>query len=216
MKSKDFAGLAAEVSELLRDNGAVSAADAWQTFAGVFIVKPAANVSEICRSVPGVSRDLSQASNHRPRVQLIVQSIPALARLFAKIGKEALARDLRSIADAITPFADMDVSDFSARVTARLMQPVGRRKPGTDLELVDRYLESLEHTFRDEAAFKLAFASLKADKSAKAPEVKEIAKRFAGGSAENKKDALKFIWRRHESVMIDRAKDAATAGRTAA
>lgn len=216
MKSRDFAALAAELSELLRDNGAVLAADAWQTFAGVFNVTPAANVSEICKFVSGVSPDFTPVSNHQPRVKLIVQSIPAFGRLFARIGKEALANDLQSVAGAISPFANMDVSDFSARVTSRLMQLPARRKPGTDLELVERYVTSLEQTYRDESAFKLAYAGLKTDKRAKAPEIKEIAKRFAGAATKNKEEALKSIWRRHEGILIDRAKDAATGGRTAA
>ncbi len=216
MKSKDFAALTSELPEVLRDNGAMLAADAWQKFAGVFNAKPVANVSEICKSVSGIPPDLSPVSNNQPRVKLIMQSIPALDRLFTKIGKAALAKDLRSIANAIAPFADMDVSDFSARVTARLMQPAAKKKPGPNLELVDRYVAALEQTYRDEAAFKLAYAALKADQSAKAPEVKEIAKRFAGAGGKNKVESLKFIWHRHEVILIDRAKDAATAGRTAA
>ena len=62
MKSIDFSVLAADLSELLRDNGAAPAADAWQTFAGVFNVKPAANISEICKYVASVSADHGQGT----------------------------------------------------------------------------------------------------------------------------------------------------------
>lgn len=216
MKSIDFSVLAADLSELLRDNGAAPAADAWQTFAGVFNVKPAANISEICKYVASVSADQSPANNHQPRVKMILQSILALDRVFAKIGKEAVVRDLRAIAKAIAPFADMGVSDFSALVSARLLQSAAKKKPGVNLELVERYVESLEQSYRDEAAFKFAYASLKSDTSVKAPEAKAIAKRFASASAETKEQALKSIWRRHEIILIDRAKAAATGGRTAA
>jgi hypothetical protein len=216
MKSKDFADLAAEVAELLDNSGAAPAANAWQMFSGVFNLKPTAKVSEICKSLSSVSPDLPPVSNNLPRVKLIVQSIPALDRLFTKIGKNAISNDLRSIANAIAPFGEMGVSDFSALVSERLTQSTAKRKPSTNLELVERYVASLEQTYRDESAFKLAYAALTADKSVKAPEAKEIAKRFAGAGGKNKVESLKSIWRRHEIILIDRAKDAATAGRTAA
>lgn len=215
MKSEDFAALATDIALLLSASGAVPAADAWKTLSGVFNVKPAAKVSEVCKAMSGISNEALQVSINQPRVELIIESIPVFNQLFARIAKAALVKDLNAIAGAIEPFGDMMVSDFSVRVTARLMQPVAT-KPGVNLELVERYVASLEQTYRDEASFKLAYAALKADKSAKGPEVKEIAKRFAGAGGKNKNESLNGIWRRHEVILIDRAKDAATAGRTAA
>ena len=216
MKSGDFATLAVELSAFLRDSGAVPSADAWEMFAGIFDVKPSASVSNVCKVMSGVSIGPSRLSNNQPRVELIIECLPALERLFEKISKAALVKDLRLIGKAMAPFREMEVSDFITQIAARLMQPSAKKKLGTNLDLVDRYVASLEQTFRDEAAFKLAYAALKSDQSAKGPELKEIAKRFAGAGGKSKAESLNSIWRHHEVILIDRAKAAATGGRTAA
>lgn len=80
---------------------------------------------------------------------------------------------------------------------------------------IAQHLDLLEATFTDATAFPRAFEALQADKAMKAPEMKALAKRFAKHTARSKKQALNYIWGRHYSLMLARAKAAATDGRTA-
>lgn len=83
-------------------------------------------------------------------------------------------------------------------------------------DAIAKHLAALDAALTDEAAFLRAFDALKADPAMKAPETKALAKMFARWSAHTKRGALNAIWARHAALMLEKAKAAATAGRTAA
>ena len=143
-----------------------------------------------------------------------------MLRLMGPKPKKTLADDLHLVAQTIAPLMAVGVAalveDLSSKLAVQGGQRIVRAKAALNAEAIERHIAALEKSYRDESAFKLAYAALKADRSAKGPEVKEIAKRFSGAAGKNKVESLKLIWRRHEVILIDRAKDAATAGRTAA
>jgi hypothetical protein len=216
MKSQDFANFAADFAAVLKENGAVDGGAAWAQFASMFTFKPTAKVADICR----LFGDDTSPTVNGPQLEVIARSIPGLLRLMGPKPKKPLADDLHLVAQTIAPLTKMGVGDLVQNVSSKLASQGGQRlvrsKAAMNAEVVERHVAALEQSYRDEVAFKLAYTSLKADQSAKAPEVKEIAKRFAGAGGKNKAESLNAIWRRHEVILIDRAKAAATAGRTAA
>lgn len=217
MKSQDFASFATDVAAVLNDNGAAEGADAWRLLASMFIVKPNAKVAEICGLI---SPDVL-SSPGGVRVESIVRSIPGLLKLLGPKPQKGLAETLRAIESVLLPHKSGGLAPLVEQVSAKLAASLVRRPPAggrgaLNADVVERHVASLEQSYRDEAAFKLAYSALTNDKAVKIPELKAIAKNFSGGTAKTKEQALKSIWRRHEVILIDRAKAAATGGRTAA
>ena len=217
MKSKDFASFAANFAAVLDDNGAADGADAWRLLASMFIVKPNAKVAAICGLI---GHDLLPSPGGM-RVESVVRSIPGLLKLLDSKPQKGLADALRTLENVLLPHKSSGIAPLVEQVSTMLAASLGRKSPSggrgaLNAGVVEMHLSSLEQSFRDEAAFKLAYSALTNDKAVKTPELKAIAKSFAGGSAKTKEQALKFIMGHHNAIMISRAKNAATAGRTAA
>ena len=217
MKSKDFAIFAADFAAVLDDNGATEGAVAWRLMASMFTVKPNAKVAEICGLI---RHDVSP----RPgglRVESIVRSVPGLLKLLGPKPQKVTAEALRTVETVLLPYTSSGLEPLVEQVSAMLTAPMKKSSPAggraaLNVVVVERHVESLEQSFRDEAAFKLAYSALTNDEAVKTKELKAIAKSFAGGTAKTKEQALKFIMGHHNALMVSRAKDAATAGRTAA
>ena len=216
MKSEAFGSFAKDVSALFRDSGAVQGAEAWRQFAEMFAVKPASSVADVSKTIASLSPQQLNVSQTELQVGTLLQSLPPLERIFSAHGKGAVASDLRSLSEALTPFANFGILQFVDLVGERLKRKDTKKKPDLNSALVDEYLMSLKQTIRDEAAFKLALAALKGDTRMTVAEFKSLAKSLTGGVAKSKAQALSFISRHHEVIMIDKAKAAATGGRTAA
>ena len=217
MKSKDFASFAADFAAVLSDNGATEGAEAWREFASIFSIKSSAKVSDVC-CLFGVTPP-THASG--ARIEQIVQSIPSLLQFLGSRAKKDILVDLQLIANVLAPIRQHSLSDFVQDISKKLSIPAARTSPSkekavADAAVVQRHFDALEQSKWDESAFKLAYASLSSDAAVKTSEAKLIAKMFSGESAKSKKDALKFILGHHNSLIVSRAKNAATGGRTAA
>lgn len=217
MKSKDFANFAADFAAVLDDNGAAEGADAWRLLASMFSVKPDAKVAAICGLI---SLDASP-SHEGMRVETIVRSIPGLLKLLGPKPQKGLTEALRTVEIVLLPNNSGGLALLVEQVSTKLAASLEKKssaggRGALNMDTVERHVASLEQSYRDEAAFKLAYSALTYDRSVKTPELKAIAKKFAGGTAKTKEQALKFIMGHHNAVMLSRAKDAATAGRTAA
>lgn len=212
MKSKDFAVFLSDYAKVLDESGATDGANAWRALANVFSVRPAVSVTGTCKLFPAV-----KGGGPDREITLIASGIPSLLRMLKPFCKKALVDDLEALERALSISSGVSLGDLLLALTppavpARIAAPKGQ----ADRHVVQDHLAALENTFRDEGAFKLAYAALKADKRVKLPEAKALAKEFAGENAGTKAQALKFIWGRHNSLMESRAKEQSRDGRSAA
>jgi hypothetical protein len=165
--------------------------------------------------------DLAQAimsapTDHTPDagVGQLSQFLRRLSRLMGNHAK-SISTDLETIISALAEHPG-SLETLSSRL-AELKKPSKKaRKPDLPVrdEIVARYLRRLEESLGDDQGFNEVFHTLEGD-DVTGPEMILIAKRFSNAASRSRPAALKKIRMRHQAIIVDRAKSAATAGRIA-
>ena len=134
------------------------------------------------------------------------------------VGKAEFVRDLGSAIDLLEGHSDFDLEDLQSVVPTLIIEKASRSRSASapNSQLVNKYLKKLEESLGDDVGFPLTFDQLKSDKSARAPEIAAITKRFIGTAVKTKAANLKKIWSRHHALMTSRAQSASRDGRSAA
>jgi hypothetical protein len=217
MNAKSFGLFLESFSETLDRAGAAEQAYAWRLLLPIFQAKPSAGVGTLCKSLAGIHCS-DHGSGHT--VEYVLELIPFFQRCLNHVAKKDSIADIKTFADALTPFARLPIVDVAAAAVARLSQPAaaGRLRSSTELDadLVQIYVSRLQESLGNESTFLEVFNELKKDRAMKAGEVKRLAREFAKGAAKTKGDAFDLIWGRHASLMGAAAKAKSTGGRTAA
>jgi len=104
------------------------------------------------------------------------------------------AAELASLDGALRPLDDMTVEEFCAQLK-KIKLPKRKSAPTSDRSLVSRYLEELNGSRRDVAAFQAVLDRVRTDRAVKVPEAMLLAQAFLGDQREYKSKpvALKAI-----------------------
>ncbi|SRR5258708_6833282 len=215
MKAKDFGLFLEAFADMLGDAGSIGQAQAWRELLPIFKAKPSAGMKEICEAMARVDPTTPTGG---VEIQNIITLMRSLKRCLGDNAKKALIDDLNLLADALSPFAQFSIADFTNATVASLTPAttLAHRSSEPHHDLVKRYLRDLEDALGNEAAFPELFNKLKKDRDMTAPQVKQLAKEFADASERTKANALDRILARHESLVGAGARAKATGGRTAA
>ncbi len=214
MRSQAFAGLLKDFSSVLAVSHAREAAAAWLLLADLFENHSTLDASRVCNAI-------SQSTSGTPgdtTTSDVIETITRLNDFLRPVGTNATLKDFETLKQALENARGFSIADIVEQSSARLVATSNKPKPKSMLNqaTIDRHLASLNSALGDEAAFKRAVAALKGDPTAKGPELKVMARTFAGESAKTKGKALEFIENHHKSLMESRDKNAAIGGRTAA
>ena len=218
MKAKDFGDFLETFAKMLDAAGAGQQASGWRTLLKIFEAKPAVNVADICKALASLQRP--DTGTGAP-VRLLINLVPAIESCFGKHAKKSLIDDLKRVASALAPFADVSIQAYADAAVTHISVPAKPKRPPAQpkvptAELVQRYKHDLQAALNDEARFSEIFSGLKRDKAIKTDEAKQLARAFTGVNPKSKGDALELIWGRHAAIVGAGARARATGDRTAA
>ena len=186
MKLDAFRAVLAAAEKLYRDGGNESAAQALDLLARFVVGRGSMTVAAFATQLSGIP--VSVASD-TPAGGLTVAGLQATLRSMLEFceaaGAKTAAKDIRALSDSLEAHAAESLNVFCAQADAWLAAPKPKRrskgaaKKSPNEVAITSYLESLRNADTDRTAFEAALARLKADKSLKALEVAEIARRYA-------------------------------------
>lgn len=137
--------------------------------------------------------------------------------LFDAASAKSAAKIIQDFSDALLKARGSSVGGILSAADDKLSNPPAKKQKADPQKVVDQYVPRLTDALGNDDKFSCVIADLTGDKTANLAVLKLIAKQFSGASQpKTKKSALNAIKYRHESIMLDKAKAAATAGRTAA
>jgi hypothetical protein len=208
MKSKDFAEILRQTAEL---SGQLSVQQSINDLARAFDGSGATSVGSVLKRIAPIGTGQGIPTmpivGHMKRVQ-------ALLRL---AGKPAVTKDFAALLQIIDTRQQIEFSSPKNRSTPSAVRPRSASPAvTTNVDLVDDYNRALINTLGVESDFPIVYDKLKTDMRMRVGELHELARRFAGTPGKSKAEALKKIWNRHQNLVVSRAKDRATAGRSAA
>jgi hypothetical protein len=112
-----------------------------------------------------------------------------IQQLCASAGAKTAAKELQTFSDILKPYSDMRLVEACTEIKHQLSQatakPPKRGKVASksstvpNQDAIQQHLTNLRGAGTDQQAFDLAFNKLKATKSAKLPDVAEIARQFS-------------------------------------
>ena len=217
MKSGEFGALLRAYADVLGSSGARNAEQQVIGLASLFDLKS----SDPVKTVVGRLTKLSPSMNTgQPNLGEISRWLDGLHDILQHAAKPPVVADLLLIRDFLRNNAAIGLDALAEGAKAPVaITPKRVPKPKVQVDkaaLVSRYLTNLTDSLRDEAKFMLVFDALGSDKAMGKPETVMLAKQFTEASVCTKKDALKKILGRHQSLMEFEARQKSTAGRTAA
>ena len=120
------------------------------------------------------------------------------------VGEGVTDSDLKVLHEALQPLEDLSLRDFSALVTiaaAKLKKPKTEKTKALNEVGVARYLDELNSTRSDNAAFEAVVKRASKDKAIKLAEAQNLAQRFTGEEIKfkSKTDAFKALLQRQIS-----------------
>jgi hypothetical protein len=216
MKAKEFSEFLDKYIAFLQRVEAAPQADCMSKVSAFFQARSAtATVAAALKLFTGISTEMLKLGNSTREFLTIVQSANSLLKEY---GKPAVSNDIEITRAALEKFGDFDI----ASVLEAAEEPKARKvRASTKVknirqELVRSYCEKLEAAIGDESRFPAIYTELSEQKVLSADELIELSKLFRKQSARSGVAALKNIWARHFNIIDGRARDKATAGRTAA
>ena len=209
MKSSDFARILMKVADLTQDREVRAGLS---ELAGAFDLAGVAAVAATLKRA-GAAEAAGQGLSTAPLVPLMrqVQGLLDLA------GKPPIAKDFAEVLRVIEKYPALAfASSGSKRRSGTAVRARGGSSAAVDAGVVERYDRELAGALGNEAEFAAVYARLQADPQAGPRELQELARKFSGAPGKSKAEALRRILGRHQNVMLIKAKDRATAGRSAA
>lgn len=145
--------------------------------------------------------------------------LPFLSRvreLVGLVGKPAVSKDVNDVVGILTKYPTIYFATPGSKRPPSTSRSGAKVSSALNTRLIDGFNRELEASLGNEAAFADIYSRLQADPEMRAVELRELSRKFARVPAKSKPEALKKIWNRHQSLLTSRAKDRATAGRSAA
>ncbi len=212
MKSKDFAEVLRRFADVYSAGPEFGGQDI-RHLAEVFERTSAATVSTALKRLQSASTGPSATT------RTIRQELESLQRLLEFVGKPAVVKDLADVVRFLSDHPIIDVA--SIREPGKAGSPSRRPRSVSAptllrQDIVDGYVQQLEEVLGDEFRFARVFSILESDSELRPPEVREIAKKFAGASGRSRPESMRKIWNRHQNILSIAARARATAGRSAA
>jgi hypothetical protein len=186
MKLDAFRAVLAAAEKLYRDGGNDAAAQALDLVARLVVGRGPMTVAAFATRLSGIP--VSAASDTPvggPTVAGLQATLRSMLEFCEAAGAKLAAKDLRALSDALEAHAAESLNVFCAQADAWLAAPKpkgrgkGAAKKSPDEAAITSYVAHLRDAGTDRTAFEAALARLKADKSLKAAEVAEIARRYA-------------------------------------
>jgi hypothetical protein len=186
MKLDAFRAVLVAAETLYRDGGNESAAQALDLLARLVVGRGPMTVAAFATQLSGIP--VSAASDTPaggPTVAGLQATLRSMLEFCEAAGAKPAAKDIKALSDSLEAHAAESLNVFCAQADAWLAAPKpkgrgkGAAKKSPNEEAIASYLESLRDAGTDRTAFEAALAKLKADKSLKAAEVAEIARRYA-------------------------------------
>ena len=215
MKSQEFGSLLKAFAEVLDTADARRAKDNIVTLSAVFDVSPNSTVSEVVKCAKSIT--ISQNSRN-PTLADVGRLLSPLGKLVAKTAKSGVVADIDRVEALLHERGSADLNEFVRVATQALTsQSPGRRTRSTVRDdLVTEYHAKLQTYLGDQENFAATYQHLASNNEMGKAELVALAKRFTGMSVRSKAEAMKKIWHRHQNLMVSKAKDKATGGRSAA
>ena len=121
----------------------------------------------------------------------LCQILRRIEHLYSASGANAQAKDLKALAQCLSPHVNISVEAYVTDAKERLSRPQTKpkraktvagsgKKAALDEAAVLNMIDNLQRAGTDPAAFEQAFNAVRTDKSLKLAEVAEIARRYAG------------------------------------
>ncbi len=175
---------------------------------------PEKTVAQLSKALGSVAAPPQRAD--REPVKHACDFANAVAAALKDIAKASVISDLSALSAALMPYARCEVSAVLSAVDAAMSgKKASSPPPQANEAIVRKHHAALEEALGDDDGFAFALKRLQDDPSVSIAEYIAIAKRFAFASTKSRSAAIKKIQARHQSLMISRAKAAATAGRIA-
>ncbi len=226
MKAKEFSNFIKALAEFLENAGAENIAKALHETMPLFEKQPDATMAQLAKNF---SKITPNTNVHGTEVRVIISQMPYLLSLLKVQKSKALISDTEKFRDALKPYSSKAISEV-IRSVIELIDQVEQKKQQArhakeekeklEAELVYSYVSKLEDALGDENRFPEILKEMETKKpKLSVGIIKKIALQFSKRAAreiQNKKDAITAIQRRHEALMIGRAKSEATGNRTAA
>lgn len=214
MKCSEFKVVIERIAELYVATGARSQHEQLIGLLPIFDLMPTKSVADFEKCIRLVAS--RPADSVDASIQPAVQILEAAEGLLARFGKPAAAKDLSTFVASLKAHQNTGIDSLIAAASAHL---TGKKKSRAPLpprnDIVSGYSKRLEQALGDDECFKQEYSKLETDKNVQANEIIALAKLFAHASVKSRPAALKKILSRHESLMVSRAKAAATGGRIA-
>jgi hypothetical protein len=154
------------------------------------------------------------ATQYEATWEPVLDYLRPIVRLFGAYGKPAVTKDLNLLVDAFTQKRHLAVLSFAQAAIPPSSTPTKVSAP-VRIDVVQKYNRILERALGDDAGFSEAIREIEDPENVSTSEIIALAKQFALASSKSRSAALKKIRARHESLVVGRAKSAATRGRVA-
>jgi hypothetical protein len=215
MKCSEFKALVEKISGLYVAAGARVQQEHLANISPIFDLMPTKSVADLAKRIAAVGK---LAEDHdRATIGPAFRVLKAVEELFFDYGKPAATKDLAIFLASLEAHQN---SAVAALIEAVAAPSPTKKKPRPEPlpirnDLVSGYSRRFEQALGDDEGFKREYARLEGDEDIQPNEIIALARTFAKASAKSRGAALKKILSRHQSLMVSRAKAAATGGRVA-
>lgn len=217
MKAKDYGHFVKTFASFLIKAGAKESAKSWQQILPLFTVKPEITVAQICKAMHRIKPSDNAFS---PFAYELINLVPELVSFLEKPAKRTYITDTNNLAKALSPLKNISICTIVELTLEELNKKSARKQTSLRTELIADYVSKLEANLGEPDLFaKLVQEIQTGDKKLTVPEIKQIALDFSKrtkSEVSSKIKAIAAIKRRHEALMIGRAKSEATGGSIAA
>lgn len=152
---------------------------------------------------------LPLASCGEAKVEKLVPAISSLGEILVFAGKAGAQNSIKTLEAFVKEHANMSIDSFLSRLSQVYGQP--------PTQSVDDHVNDLRSTIKDKKKFAQAMSFLKADKTIKVAELRQIATEITGFSQKGPKKSLyAAIEKRHENYFDAINRQIAAGGKSAA
>lgn len=183
-----------------------------EIFAKILAVKPDQTAAQLAKTLSQLK--IAPTGAHGDVVE-VRKATSILLQMLAGVAKPAILTELRALNAAFERHEGLEVSELIRAIAAKNSSSSKTPPLQAREEIVRKYAAALESCLGDDPGFNTVYSALERDCEVQQAEAIALAKRFAFASTKTRPAALKKIWARHQSLIISRAKSAATAGRIA-
>ena len=220
MKVAALVGLLTRYTDTLDASSAPAAASRLRGFVAALGVLESISVSDFASLCSKLHFPKSGGS---PLLRELVPAMEGLSKLLKGVAKAELVSDLERLLAIAREQGDIPIDGFASVIRQHVVS-ASRRQPKrgaapVNQQLVDDYLNRLEAALGNDAAFRVLFRDLEADKRVTKTEAVELATRFLGPTppSTSRPKALQRVLQRHQKIVdFKRASESIRSGRSAA